>query len=215
MDHPSSLKQKRANDPLRFVKVKHATTDGEIAENLKVTLDGSLIEKEAQYDGFYGMCTNLTSDPLALIHVNQRRWEIEERFRIMKTELKSRPVYVRNDDRVETHFLTRFLSLLIYRILEQKLDNKFSCQKIIKTLREMNVMKASGEGYIPLYERTHLTDQLHELFGFRTDYEINTINKMKNNLKLSKKNEIVLTFITTQNLSKPLKDKGLERFSLN
>lgn len=119
--------------------------------------------------------------------MNQQRWEIEESFRIMKTELKSRPVYVRNDDRIEAHFLTCFLSLLIYRILEKKLDNKFSCQKIINTLKEMNVMKTSGDGYIPLYERTHLTDQLHEVFGFRTDYEINTIKKMKNNLKLSKK----------------------------
>lgn len=187
VENPSSLKKKRANDPSRFVTVKHATTDGEIAENMHVTLDESVIEKEAQYDGFYGICTNLTSDPLELIRVNQQRWEIEESFRIMKTELKSRPIYVRNDDRVEAHFLTCFLSLLIYRILEQKLDNNFSCQKIIKSLREMNVMKTSGDGYIPLYERTHLTDQLHEIFGFRTDYEINTIKKMKNNLKLSRK----------------------------
>ncbi|GGN68973.1 hypothetical protein GCM10012290_11190 [Halolactibacillus alkaliphilus] len=187
VDKPSTLKKKCANDPLRFIKVSHATTDGDIAEKGQITLDGSVIEKEAQYDGFYGICTNLTSDPSELIRVNHQRWEIEESFRIMKTELKSCPVYVRNDDRIEAHFLTCFLSLLIYRLLEQKLDHKFSCQKTIKTLKEMNVMKTSGDGYIPLYEHTHLTDQLHEIFGFRTDFEINTIKHMKNILKLSKK----------------------------
>ena len=187
VDNPSSLKKKRANDPSRFITVTHATTDGEVAKHMQVALDESAVQKEAQYDGFYGICTNLTSNPLELIRINQQRWEIEESFRIMKTELKSRPVYVRNDDRIEAHFLTCFLALLVYRILEYKLGNNFSCQQIIKTLREMNVMKASGDGYIPVYERTYLTDQLHELFGFRTDYEINTIKKMKNNLRLSKK----------------------------
>lgn len=187
VDRPSSLKKKRANDPARFISVQHVTVDGEIAKKAHLSIDESAIQKEAQYDGLYGICTNLESDPLELIRINHQRWQIEESFRIMKSELKSRPVYVRKDDRIEAHFLTCFLSLLVYRILEQKLDDQFTCPTIIKTLRDMNMMELSGEGYIPLYQRTHLTDQLHELFSFRTDYEIVKTSNMKKILRHTKK----------------------------
>lgn len=184
---PSSLKKKRPNDPTRFIREQHATEDGEVAKRAHFTMNEEAIQKEAKYDGFYGVCTNLESDPLEIIRINQQRWEIEESFRIMKSELKSRPVYVRNDDRVEAHFLTCFLALLIYRILEQKLEEAFTCPTIIQTLRDMKVMEVPGEGYIPLYERDVLTDKLHEVFGFRTDYEIVPVKDMKKILKQMKK----------------------------
>lgn len=185
---PSSLKKKRPNDPARFIRAQYATEDGEAAQKAHFSIDEEAIQKEAQYDGFYGVCTNLKSNPLELIRINQQRWEIEESFRIMKSELKSRPVFVRNDDRVEAHFLTCFLALLIYRILEQKLGEAFTCPTIIQKLREMEMMKeSSGEGYIPLYKRDDLTDQLHKVFGFRTDYEIVPIKNMKKILKQTRK----------------------------
>lgn len=81
------------------------------------------------------------------------------------------------------YFLVCFLSLLIYRLLEQKINESATCEEIISTLREMNVLESKNEGYIPTYIRTDLTDQLHETFGFRTDTEIITINKMKKILK--------------------------------
>lgn len=189
VDKPSSLKKKRANDPTRFIREQHATQDGEMAEKVHFSMDETVIQKEAQYDGFYGVCTNLESDPLELIRINHQRWEIEESFRIMKSELKSRPVYVRNDERIEAHFLTCFLALLIYRIVEQKLGEQFTCPAIIHTLRNMKVMELSGEGYIPLYERTDLTDQLHEAFDFRTDHEIVPTKNMKKILKHTKKSK--------------------------
>lgn len=187
IEKPSSLKKKRANDPSRFIQAQYATEDGEVAEEAHFSIDEEAIQNEAQYDGFYGVCTNLESDPLELIRINHQRWEIEESFRIMKSELKSRPVYVRNDDRVEAHFLICFLALLIYRILEQKLEETFTCPTIIQKLREMKMMKVPGEGYVPLYERDELTDKLHEVFGFRTDYEIVPIKSMKKILKQTKK----------------------------
>jgi transposase len=188
VEKPSSLKKKRPNDPTRFIQAQYATGDGEVAKKAHFSIDEEAIQKEAQYDGFYGVCTNLKSDPLELIRINHQRWEIEESFRIMKSELKSRPVFVRNDDRVEAHFLTCFLALLIYRILEQKLGEAFTCPTIIQKLREMKMMKEpSGEGYIPLYERDDLTDALHKAFGFRTDYEIVPIKEMKKILRQTKK----------------------------
>lgn len=181
--NPSSLNKKKPNDPARFIRAHYATDDGEVAKKTHFSIDEEAIQKEAQYDGFYGICTNLESDPLELIRINHQRWEIEESFRIMKSELKSRPVYVRNDDRIEAHFLTCFLALLIYRIVEKKLGESFTCSSIIDKLRKMEMMQVPGEGYVPLYERDALTDTLHEVFGFRTDYEIVPTKNMKKILK--------------------------------
>ena len=136
------------------------------------------------FDGFYAVCTTLDDDISEIIKVNKRRWEIEESFRILKNEFKTRPVYLKNDDRIKAHFTVCFLSLLIYRILENKLDYKFTSSEIIRTLREMNFSKLGEDGYIPIYTRNDLTDNLHNIFGFRTDYEIVTKKLLK---KISEK----------------------------
>ena len=73
---------------------------------------------------------------------------------------------------IRAHFLTCFLALVIYRCLERKLDNRYTCQQLLNTLRSMDFRYISGDGYIPSYTRTEITDALHECFGFRTDYEI-------------------------------------------
>ena len=114
-----------------------------------------------------------------ILKVNHRRWEIEECFKIMKSVFKSRPVYLSRDDRIKAHFTTCFLSLVIYRYLEKNLENRFTCEDIITTLKDMNFYEIEGEGYIPTYTRTDLTDALHEAFGFRTDYQIVTTKQMK------------------------------------
>lgn len=121
-----------------------------------------------------------------IININQRRWEIEESFRILKTEFKSRPVYVRKDTCIQAHFLTCFLALTVFRILENKLDNQFTCPEIIDTLQAMKVLEITDEGYTPAYKRTEITDKLHETFGFNTDFEIMTQKNIKNILKSSK-----------------------------
>lgn len=126
------------------------------------------------------MTTNLEGDVAEIIGINQRRWQIEECFRIMKTEFKARPVYVQREDRIKAHFLICFLALLVYRILEYKLGNKYTVETILDTLNDMEMNKLEGYGYIPVYTRTDLTDELHKLFGFQTDNEIIKIAKMKN-----------------------------------
>ena len=175
------------NDFKRFITTTNITEDGEIAEKKVYTINENEIAKEEQYDGFYGVCTNLEDDASEIIKVNQRRWEIEESFRIMKSEFKARPVYLSRDDRIQAHFMTCYISLLIHRILEKKLDEKYTSNDIIETLRSMNLYKEDSEGYIPAYKRTDLTDELHEKSGFRTDYEITTEKNMKKILKNLKK----------------------------
>ena len=148
------------------------TGDGEIAEKTIYELDLERIREEEMYDGFYAVVTNLEDDPAEVIKINHRRWEIEENFRIMKSEFEARPVYVQRDDRIKAHFLTCYISLLVYRLLEKKLDGEYTCSQILETLRGMQMTLLSKEsGYIPSYKRTKLTDKLHSVFGFRTDFE--------------------------------------------
>jgi len=184
--NPAKIKKHRQNDYKRFIEKITCTADGEIAEKEIYSLNADLIESEAAYDGFYAVCTNLDEDAREIAKVNRRRWEIEECFRILKSEFKARPVYLKRDDRITAHFATCFLALVIYRVLEKKLDERFTCDTIIRSLREMNFKKLKKEGYEPIYTRTDFTDVLHEVFGFRTDYEIVTLKQMKKISRLTK-----------------------------
>ena len=189
INNPSTISKNRQNDPKRFIKSSSITNDGEIAEKKVFSLNQSAIDNEAMFDGFYAVCTTLEDDISEIIKVNKRRWEIEESFRILKSDFKARPVYLKRDDRIKAHFTTCFLALLIYRILEHKLGEKYTSSKIIDTLRNMNMMKLDGVGYIPTYTRTSLTDDLHKVFKFRTDHEITILKDMKKILNSTKKQE--------------------------
>ena len=118
--------------------------------------------------------------------VNHDRWKIEESFRIMKSEFKSRPVYLKRDTRIKAHFMTCFMALLIFRLLEKQLNEAFTCSEIIDCLKKMNITKADDSNYIPAYTRTKLTDALHQNAGFNTDYCLLTNNTIK---KICKKAE--------------------------
>lgn len=185
-DSPANLKNNNPNDCKRFITKTNITEDGEIAKKTTLSIDEDKIANEAKYDGFYAVCTNLDENAYKIAEINRNRWEIEECFRIMKTDFEARPVYLRNDERIKAHFMTCFLSLIIFRYLEKKLDYKYTSSEIIKTLRSMNLIDVGHEGFIPGYMRTDLTDALHEAFGFHTDYEILSKKSMKNIFKLTK-----------------------------
>jgi transposase len=185
--NPLKIKKHRQNDYKRFIKKTNCTTDGEVADKEIYSLDSKLIEDEAAYDGFYAVCTNLDEDATEIAKINRRRWEIEECFRILKSEFKARPVYLKRDDRITAHFTTCFIALVIYRFLEKRLKEQFTCDTIIRSLRKMNFKELKGEGYEPTYTRTDFTDALHESFGFRTDYEIVTLKQMRKIFKGTKK----------------------------
>lgn len=184
--NPSKISKHNQNDYKRFISSKHSTKDGETADKTSLAIDYELIEKEQQYDGFYAVCTNLDSEPSKIIEINSNRWEIEESFRIMKSEFKARPVYLRRDDRIHAHFTTCFISLMIFRLLEKKLNEKYTCSNIISTLKNMNLCEIPYEGYFPLYERNDLTDDLHDVFGFHTDLQIVNNKTMKKIFKDTK-----------------------------
>lgn len=180
-------KGKNQNDPMRFIKKTSVTPDGEIAEHNVYDLDEEQIRKEEMYDGFYAVITNLEGNIDDIIKINRQRWEIEENFRIMKTEFEARPVYVRRDDRIKAHFITCYISLLLYRLLEKKLGTAHTSGQILGTLRSMQMtLINTASGYIPSYTRTELTDLLHKTFRFRTDYEFITKSSMRTIIKNTK-----------------------------
>lgn len=187
LSHPSSLKKKRPTDPGRFVKEERCTQEGEIADHAVYSLDEDRIGQEEKYDGFYAVCTNLEDEAEEIVKVNQQRWQIEQCFRIMKHEFKARPAYLQRDERITAHFMTCFIALILYRYLEIRTGNKYTAGSLIRQLREMNMTKLEGYGYIPSYDRSEITDRLHKEFGFDTSKELIPIAKMRNICKNTKK----------------------------
>ena len=181
------LSKKKPNDPKRFIKTDHATKEGEVAEQSVSYIDQSIIDQEEKYDGFYAVCTNLDDSISSIVRANKRRWEIEECFRIMKTDFEARPVYLNRQDRILAHFITCFIALIVYRYLERKLNNQYTIDQILSTLQEMDFLKYEGKGYQPIYTRTELTDALHNAFGFCTSKQIVPITKMKKICSQTKK----------------------------
>lgn len=176
----------RQSDYKRFIAKIASTSDGEIAENKTYGLNIEKIHEEESYDGFYAVSTNLEDSATEIIRINRNRWEIEESFRIMKTEFAARPVYLSRDDRITAHFTTCFLALTVYRYFEKRIGHGYTCNELLEQLKSMKFYKTK-EGYIPVYTRTDLTDKIHEKFGFRTDFQLITHADMKKIIKSTKK----------------------------
>lgn len=181
--------RKNPNDPARFIGTVAATKDGEAA-NIYRYLDENKIYEESRYDGLYAVCTDLLDDEAAdILKVSEGRWQIEECFRIMKTDFSARPIYLQDENRIKAHFLICFLALTIYRCLEKKLDYKYTCENLLNTLKAINFAEIQEQGFVPLYKRESITDALHDACGFRTDYQFITKSKMKTIEKKSKGRE--------------------------
>ena len=184
-----TVSRKRDNDPARYIGQCYFTDDGTVAEYSVNEIDTDAIANDARFDGFYCVTTNLSPqsfDVKSILRINARRWEIEESFRIMKSDFRSRPVYLRREDRIRAHFLTCFLALYIYRILEKRLDENYTTSQILSALRDMKFLRLRGEGFIPIYTRTEITDSLHAVSGFDTSFEIIPSSSMKKIIKQSK-----------------------------
>ena len=179
--------RKNPNDPARFVNKFAATEEGEKAK-IHYYLDQDKIHNEEQYDGLYAVCTDLLDDDVAdILKVSEGRWQIEDCFRTMKTDFEARPVYLSREDRIKAHFLTCFLALLHFQLLKRSLKNPCTTEQLIQVLREMNFADVEEQGFMPVYERQKITDDLHDACGFRTDYQFITKRRMKGIQKKSKR----------------------------
>ena len=172
---------------MRFVKNTAVTNDDEIVEKKVYEIDEEQIAKGELYVSFYAVMTNLGGNIEEIIKINKQRWEIEEKFRIMKTEFEARSVYVRRDDRVKAHFMICYISLLLYRLLEKKIGNNYTTEQIIETLRPMKMtLLNTANDYVLSYTRTEITDSLHKTFGFLIDYEFIKKSTMRSIIKQTK-----------------------------
>ena len=181
--------RKNPNDPARFIGKMAVTKEGEAAD-IQHYLDENKISEEARYDGLYAVCTDLLDDEVGdILKVSEGRWQIEECFRIMKTDFSARPVYLQNENRIKAHFLICFLALTIYRFLEKKLKYEYTCEELLDTLKAINFAEIQEQGFIPLYKRKMITDALHDACGFRTDFQFITKSKMRTIQKKSKGKE--------------------------
>lgn len=181
--------RRNPNDPARFIGKTAVTEDGEIAKTENY-LDTDKIENEALYDGLYAVTTDLLDDDVKdILKVSEGRWEIEECFRIMKTDFEARPIYLQDEVRIKAHFLICFLSLVIYRYLEKNLGSIYTCETILAKLKTMNFADVQEQGFIPLYTRDKLTDALHSVCGFESDFQFITKSQMKTIQKKSKGRE--------------------------
>jgi len=178
-------KTKNENDPCRFIKEAKVTDNGEVADKSILYFDNDVETDEAQYDGLYACTTDLEDDVTDIMKVSKGRWEIEECFRIMKTDFEARPVFLQREDRINTHFLICFIALTLLRLLEKMTEKKYTITQLVDTLRSYDFLKLD-EGYIPVYTRTNITDKLHEVFGFRTDYQIISKSNLRSIIKKTK-----------------------------
>ena len=174
---PDNFK-KGPNDVTRFIKSDK--------EKKNYYLDEARIEEEAKYDGFYAVATNIFDmKETEVLDIQSRRYKIEDCFRVLKTNFSSRPVYHRKESRIKAHFLICYTALLIYRLLEVKLDrNKthFTTEQIIETLQNMNVVNCSDMYYQACYTGSDVLDSLEQLFDLKLNrkyYQPKTLNKFK------------------------------------
>lgn len=143
--------------------------------------------QEEQYDGLYAVYTDLLDGNMKdILQAGENRWQIEAYFSKIKKDFLVTSANIRIKDRISAYFLISFLSFLICQLLKKNLNNEYTCEEIINTLKEMNFADIEEQGYMPLYSREKITDDLHEACGFRTDYQFITKQKMKEIQKKSK-----------------------------
>lgn len=173
---PEKIK-KGPNDIRRFLKNTSSDTANYV-------LDMDKIHEEEKYDGFYAVATNLDDSAKDILAVAQNRYKIEDCFRIMKTNFDARPVFLRKPERIRAHFLICYTALLIYRLMECKLDDNLThvtTSNLIKTLRNMNVVNMDDMYYKSIYSGSQVLDALEKCFELQLNrkyYKPSDLNKI-------------------------------------
>jgi len=174
--------KKGPNDVMRFIKRTSTGKGGEKASDHYV-IDQAVIDKEEKYDGYYAVATNLDDDAKTILGISDNRYKIEDCFRVLKTNFEARPVFHRNRKRIIAHFMICYTALLIYRLLENKLDQygtHFTTDNILDTLRNMNVVNIKDSLYAATYSASQVCASLNGLFDLGIDkkyYQPKELNK--------------------------------------
>jgi hypothetical protein len=174
--------KKGPNDVTRFIKRTSTGKGGERASD-HYAIDQAVIDREEMYDGYYAVATNLDDDVMAILKISDNRYKIEDCFRLLKTNFEARPVFHRNRKRIIAHFMICYTALLIYRLLESKLDqygSHFTTDNILDTLRSMGVMNIKDTLYAATYKASKVCSALNGVFNLGLDkkyYQPKELNK--------------------------------------
>lgn len=163
--------KKGPHDVTRFIKRTSTGKDGEKASD-HYAIDQSVIDNEEKYDGYYAIATNMEDDVKTILAINSNRYKIEDCFRVLKTNFSARPVFHRNRNRIIAHFMVCYTALLIYRLLENKLDQygtHFTTENILETLQNMNVMNTQDAFYTAAYTASQVCTSLNGVFELGLD----------------------------------------------
>jgi len=177
--------KKGLNDARRFIKRTSTGKGGEKASD-HYAIDQDAIDKEEKFDGYYAVATNLDDDVKAILDISDNRYKIEDCFRILKTNFEARPVFHRNRERIIAHFMICYTALLIYRLLEIKLERygeRFTADNILDTLRNMNVVSFKGSMYAAAYTASRVCTSLNALFGLGLDKKLYQPKELDKKLK--------------------------------
>ncbi len=172
----------KGNSVKKFIKTSHTTDNGEVAKETHASIDQNLIDRDEKFDGYYSVMTSFEEpDIKEILSICKRRWEIEESFRILKTNFKARPIYHRKESRIIAHFAICYISLLVYRLLEKKLNEKFTTDEIIETLQNLNVLPLNDAIFLSTYKNSELLSNLCKTFNLDLEKESflnTTLNKL-------------------------------------
>lgn len=189
MENGESIKTKSPNDCRRFIASVHVTEDGEVAGKTQLVLDEERIKDEERFDGLYALATSLDDPALAIIKANSFRYEIEHLFRVTKTDLELRPIYLSRTDRIIGHFITCFIALLMLKMLQRKVNSElpegegFSVEAIREKLSEIDYLFHDAYGYEPAFDRDALLDRMQDALNIHIDNEIITKARMRELLR--------------------------------
>lgn len=180
--------KKGPHDVARFIKRTASAKSGEkITE--KYEIDQAVVDEEEKYDGYYCVATNLDDSASDILAVSSKRYKIEDCFRVMKTNFSARPVFHRKRERIIAHFMICYTALLIYRILEKKLDMQkthFTAENIIETLKNMDVANLEDMCYMSTYTGSAVCTALNFLFDLGLDkkyYQPKELNRIIRNIR--------------------------------
>ncbi len=174
--------KKGPHDVTRFIKRTSSTKSGEKVTD-QYELNQSIIEEEEKYDGYYAVATNLDDPAKDIMEISSNRYKIEDCFRVMKTNLSAHPIYHQKPRRIVAHFMICYTALLIYRLLEVKLDRygtHFTIENIIETLNNMEVTNIEDMCYMSTYNNSQVCTALNAVFGLGLDkkyYQPKELNK--------------------------------------
>lgn len=189
IDRKQTKSRQSQQDPRRYVATEYITADGQKAAGVRMALDENVIAQEQRFDGFYAYATSLDDNAVDVLRARSFHHEIEHLFRTTKTFLDARPVHLRRQDRIRSHFLVCFLSMVILKMLQKQLNMpELTIDSLISTLRSIKFDYFKSIGYRPLFERNELTDRLQEITGISIDTEIvetKQMNKLYRDIKAS------------------------------